>query len=116
MIFQQCETMGSCRPKFLVSRVKDIDMVGFLSFFFSSCTQTTIKILLEFPAFTFKKPKEWSIPASNTEANSVSFIMRGDHLNFAIPQGGITKILLIQWGDYEKFTKLKKSSKGSSSR
>ena len=31
---------------FLVSRVKVIDAVGFLSFFFLSCTRTTIKFLV----------------------------------------------------------------------
>ena len=67
---------GKLSAKFLVSRVKDIDTMGFLSFF-SSFSQTTIKIPLKFAAFTFKKPKEWSISASNTEANSVAFIMRG---------------------------------------
>ena len=45
--------------------------------FFSSFTGTTIKIPLKFPAFTFNKPKGWSISASNTEANSVAYIMRG---------------------------------------
>ena len=57
---------------------------------FSRFTRTIIKILLKFPAFTFNKPK-----ASNTEANSVVFIMKGEggHLNFAIPQG-----------DHRKFT------------
>ena len=44
-------------------------------------------INLKFPTFTFNKPKGWSISASNTEANPVAFIMRGDHLNFAIRQG-----------------------------
>ena len=60
---------------FLVSRVK-VDTVGFLSFS-SSFTQTTIKIPLKFPAFTFNKPKGWSISASNKEANSAAFIMGG---------------------------------------
>ena len=49
--------------KFLVSRVNDF-------------TRKTIKIPLKFPAFTFNKPKGWSISASNTEANSVAFIMK----------------------------------------
>ena len=62
-------------------------MVGFLSFF-SSFTRTTIKIPLKFPAFTFNKPKGYSITASNTEANLAAFIMRGDHLNCAISEGG----------------------------
>ena len=39
-------------------------------------TQTTIKIPLKFPAFTFNKPKGWSISASNKETNSAAFIMR----------------------------------------
>ena len=60
-------------------------MVGVLSFF-SSFTRTTIRILPKFPAFTFNKPKRLSILASNTEANSADFIMRGDHLNFALAQ------------------------------
>ena len=52
-----------------------------------SCRKT-IKILLRFPAFTFNKPKRWSISAPNTKANSAVFIMKGrGHLNFAIPQG-----------------------------
>ena len=29
----------------------------------------------------------------------------GDHLKFAAPQGGITKILLIQQRDHQQFTK-----------
>ena len=77
---------GKLSVRFLVSRVKDIDTVGFLPFF-SSFTRTTIKIPLKFHAFTFNKPKGWSISASNTEANSAAFIVRGDQLNFAIPQG-----------------------------
>ena len=67
---------GKLSAKFLVSRVKDIDTVGFLSFFFSSFTQTTIRIPFKFPAFTFNKLKGWSISASNTEANSTAFIMK----------------------------------------
>ena len=43
---------------------------------FCSFTRTTIKIPLKLPAFTFYKPKGWSISASNTEANSAAFIMR----------------------------------------
>ena len=80
---------------------KDIDTVGVLSFSVSNFTRTTINIPIKFPAFTFDKPKGWSISASNSEANSPAFIMRGkgDHLTFAIPQG-ITKILLIQQGDH----------------
>ena len=73
---------GKLSAKFLVSRVKDIDTVGFLSFF-----QVLLEQLLKFSAFTCNKPKGWSISASNTEANSAAFIMRGGHLNFAILQG-----------------------------
>ena len=84
---------GKLSARFLVSSVKDIHTVGFLSFF-SSFTRTTIKIPLKFPAFTFNKLKGWSISASNTKANSAVFILKGGgHLNFIIPQG-ITKILL----------------------
>ena len=87
MIFLAMWNYGKLSAKFLVSRIKYIDTVGFLSFF-SSFTQTTIKIPLKFPAFTFNNPKEWSISASKTEDNSEAFIMIGeDHLNFAIPQG-----------------------------
>ena len=32
-------------------------------------------------------PRDGPISASNTEANSATFIIMGDHLNFAIPQG-----------------------------
>ena len=55
--------------------------------------RTTIKVPLKFPAFTFNKPKGWSISASNTETNSATFIMRlgGDRLNSTIPQGGSEK-------------------------
>ena len=54
--------------------------------------RATIKIPLKFPAFTFNKPKELSVSALNTETNSPAFIMSwGDHLNFAIPQGGSEK-------------------------
>ena len=67
---------GKLSAKFLVSRIKDIDTVGFL-LFSSSFTRTTIKIPLKFPAFTFNKPKGWSISASNTEGNSAAFIMKG---------------------------------------
>ena len=63
---------GKLSAKFLVSRIKDIDTVGVLSFF-SSFTQRTIKLPLKFPAFTFNKPKGWSMSASNTEANSATF-------------------------------------------
>ena len=55
----------------------------------SSFTRATIKIPLKFPAFTFNKPKEWSVSASNTETNSAAFIMRwGDHLNVCKTSGG----------------------------
>ena len=43
---------GKLSAKFIVWRVKDIDTVGFLSFF-SSFTRTAIEIPLKFPAFTF---------------------------------------------------------------
>ena len=42
--------------------------------FFSDFTQTTIKIPLK---FNCNKPKGWSISASNIEANSAVFIMKG---------------------------------------
>ena len=89
MIFPTVWNYGKLSAKFLVSRVKDIDTAGFLSFF-SSFTRTTIKIPLKFLAFTFNKPKGWSISASNTEANSAAFIV-GDHLNFADTSGGSQK-------------------------
>ena len=62
---------GKLSSKFRVSRVKDIDCCEVCSF-----TQTTIKIPLKFPDFTFNKPKGWSISALNTETNSDAFIMR----------------------------------------
>ena len=65
---------GKLSAKFLVSRVKDINTVGFLSFFVSSFTRTTVKIPLKFPDFTFNKPKGRSISVSNTEANSAALI------------------------------------------
>ena len=69
--------------------------------FFCSFTQTTIKIPLKFPAFTFNKPKGWSISASTTEANLAAFIMRwGDHLNFVIPQGGSETFYSYSREDY----------------
>ena len=93
---------GKLPANFLVSRVKDIDTVGFLSFIFSRFPRTTIKIPLKFPAFTYNKPKGWSISASNTEANSAAFVMRGgslkfcntsgDHKNFTHTTGGLLKI------------------------
>ena len=49
---------GNLSAKFFVSTVKNFDTVGFLSFFFSRFTGTTIKIPLKFLAFTFNKPKD----------------------------------------------------------
>ena len=78
---------GSCLLNFLtVMQRISCDFVVLL--------ELTIKIHLKFPAFTFNKPKGWSISASNTETNSVALIMKWwgwDHLNFAIPQGGSEK-------------------------
>ena len=83
---------GKLSAKFLVSRVKDINTVGFLSGFFSSFTRTTIKIPLKFTDFTFNKSKGWSISASNTKAHSADLIIRGS-LNFCNTSGEITRNL-----------------------
>ena len=88
---------GKLSAKFLVSSVKDIGTVGFCRFF--KFYSNNIKIPLKFPAFTFNKPKGWSISASNTEDNSAAFIMKGGgerSLKFCNILGGITNILLIQ--------------------
>ena len=66
-------------------------MIGFCSF-----TRTTIKIPFKFPAFTFNKPKGWSISASNTETNSAAFNKRwemGGSLKFCNTSEGITHTL-----------------------
>ena len=85
---------------------------------FCSFTRTTIKIPLKFPAFTFNKPKGWSISALNTETNSAAFIMRwwgggggADHLNSAIHQGGSEKFYSYSRG-IRKIDKTWKISKG----
>ena len=87
---------GKLPAKFLVSSINDIDTVRIL-FFFSSFTETTIKIPLKFPAFTFNKPKGWSISASNTETNLATFIVEG--------RGGGRAIKFCNTsGDHKKFT------------
>ena len=84
---------GKLSAKFLVSRVKDINTVGFLSFSFSSFTRTIIKIPLKITDFTFIMPKGWSISASNLAAfiikeGSLNFCnISGDHKNFTYTAG-----------------------------
>ena len=70
--------------------------------------EAILTINLKFSTFTFNKPKGWSISTSNTEADSAAFIMKGDHLNFAIRQGGSQKFYSYSRGGHYKFTKLKK--------
>ena len=57
--------------------------------------EAILAINLKFPTFTLNKPKGWSISASNTEANSAAFIMRGITLILQYVRE-ITKILLIK--------------------
>ena len=70
---------GKASAKFLASSIKVIDTVGF---FFSSFTPTAIKIPLKFPAFTFNKPKGWSVSAL-----TAVFIMKGGSLKFCNTSG-----------------------------
>ena len=79
---------------------------------FRSFTRTTIKINLKFPAFTFNKPKGWSISASNTEADSAAFIMRlwwwwGGSLKFCNTSGGSEKFYSYSRGITKNLQNLK---------
>ena len=78
---------GKLSTKFLVSSVKDIDTVGLFSFSQVLVEQLFRKFPLKFPAFTFSKPKGWSVSAWNTEAISAAFIMRGNHKNLTHTAG-----------------------------
>ena len=76
---------------FLVGSFKVIGTCGILAvFFFSSFTRRIIKIPLKLLAFTFNKPKGWSISASNTENNSA--VSDYDHKNFTHTAVGSQKL------------------------
>ena len=90
---------GKLSAKFLVSPIKDFDTVGFWSFF-SSFTQTTIKIPLKLPAFTFNKPKDDQYQLQIQKLIWPLLLWGGDHLNFAIPQGDSQKFYSYSWGNH----------------
>ena len=102
--FSSSVELWEVAAKFLVSSVKDIDTVGFLSFF--SCFTRTIKIPLKFPAFTFNDCQSQLLIQKLIRPLLLWWGVGGggeDHLNFAMPQGGSQKFYSYSRGSLKMY-------------